>query len=155
MMLKNGGVEEKTNCRGLDGGTTGQVPQRREVVAWRLAYLARPPTPPFPIPAIVNFADSQVAAFSYDIRLSRHPQSFVFSSSLSIGAVTAKQFRSSALARIISVMAESLALHEPPGGALTAEKMVHISIPQQRRPSRPHYLDWILHHQIGTSPPQA
>jgi hypothetical protein len=147
-MLKNGGVKEKMNCRGLGGGTTGRVPQRGEVVAWRLVCLARPHTA-FSFPAIVNFAESR----TYDIRLSRHLQSFVFPPPFQLALLLRSSSESSALARIISVMAESLALHEAPGGALTAEKTVHMSIPQRQRPSRPHYLDWILHHQIGRSPP--
>jgi hypothetical protein len=147
-------VEEKTNCRGLGGGTTGRVPLR-----WRSCCLAAR-VPGKATHRLFPSRNHELRRFSgcrFLVRYTIISSSSVirFSSSLSIGAAAAKLFRSSALARIISVMAESLTLHEPPGGALTAEKTVHISIPQRRRPSRPHYLDWILHHQIGTSPPEA
>jgi acyl-CoA-dependent ceramide synthase len=48
-------------------------------------------------------------------------------------------------------MAKSVAPHEPPGRALTAQKSVRVSTPKRPTPPRPHYLDWVLHHQIGNS----
>ena len=58
-------------------------------------------------------------------------------------------FELTAVHALPCAMAESLTPHEPPSGALAAEKTTHISIHQHRRASRSNYVDWILRHQIG------
>lgn len=109
-------------------------------------------TPPLPFFFPVNRELRRFVVCGY---LLVHSHSFYFSFFFPIGASATRYSHCLLLHALPRAMAECLTPYEPPGGALTAEITVHISVPQRRKASRPNYLDWIIHHQISILPLQA